>query len=270
MNVSVFPRGTNILRSAIFMAAIGLSQALVAGVAGAGEQQIVLRDYIQQEWKNELLTYPFSAPDGACQPESVTLAGPQGPVPVQLSEIELWPGSQRVKSFTDLRTGILSPCWVTSDVGLKEIRIYNGQTLYRRFLPGGAKEFKAVLALDATVQKNLVLVAEDMKGGKAVTAARRNNKCGLGIEYCGDHVNAGSMVSCHGPNHFGLTKPPGARLVDAGRRLGRRTAGPGAGGERAFDSCRQDRPGRRGRPTHQPNPDHGSGRRGSPGRRQPA
>jgi hypothetical protein len=127
--------------------------------------------------------------------------------------VKAWTSNDRVmtfanESFTDLRTGILSPCWVTSDVGLKEIRTYNGQTLYRRFLPGGAKEFKAVLALDATVQKNLVLVAEDTKGGQAVTAARRNNKCGLGIEYCGDHVNAGSMVSCHGPNHFGLTKPP--------------------------------------------------------------
>ena len=95
MNVSVLPRGRKVLGSAILMASLALSQALVAQ---AGQQQIVLREYIEQEWKNELLTYSFFAPDGACQPESVTLAGPKGSVPVQLSEIELWPASQRVKS----------------------------------------------------------------------------------------------------------------------------------------------------------------------------
>ena len=67
--------------------------------AQAGEKQIVLRDYISQEWKNELLTYPFSAPQSACRPDSVTLVGPQGrPMPVQLSDVELWPGTQSVKA----------------------------------------------------------------------------------------------------------------------------------------------------------------------------
>ena len=64
----------------------------------AGEQQIVLRDYLDQEWKKELVTYPFAAPEGACHPESVTLTGPQGAVPVQLSHIGFWPGTQWVKS----------------------------------------------------------------------------------------------------------------------------------------------------------------------------
>ena len=95
MNVPALPRGRKVLGTAILVAAHWLSQVLVAR---AGEQQFVLRDYIQQEWKNELLAYPFSAPEGACDTESVTLAGPRRPVPVQLSEIELWPGSQRVKS----------------------------------------------------------------------------------------------------------------------------------------------------------------------------
>jgi hypothetical protein len=64
----------------------------------AAEQTIVLRDYIKQAWSNELLTYPFSAPKGACLPESVTLTGPQGPLPAQLSEIEFWPDAKTVKS----------------------------------------------------------------------------------------------------------------------------------------------------------------------------
>jgi len=80
--------------------AIAISAILVSAAAtlGAGEQQVVLRDHIDQKWKNELVTYPFSAPEGACHPDSVALTGPRGAVPVQLSQIELWPGTQWVKS----------------------------------------------------------------------------------------------------------------------------------------------------------------------------
>jgi hypothetical protein len=59
----------------------------------------VLREYLKQAWTNELLTYPFSAPEGTCHPESVVLTGPQGqPDPVQLSDIEYWPNTKAVKS----------------------------------------------------------------------------------------------------------------------------------------------------------------------------
>jgi hypothetical protein len=64
----------------------------------ADEQPIVLRDYIQQSWTNELLTFPFTAKEGACRVESVTLTGPQGLLPVQLSGVECWPGTPCVKS----------------------------------------------------------------------------------------------------------------------------------------------------------------------------
>ena len=41
----------------------------------AGERTIVLRDYLNQQWTNQLLAYPFSAPEGTCHPESVVLTG---------------------------------------------------------------------------------------------------------------------------------------------------------------------------------------------------
>ncbi|HEY3417582.1 MAG TPA: hypothetical protein VGM23_11925, partial [Armatimonadota bacterium] len=66
--------------------------------ARAGETKIVLRDYLSQQWINERLTYPFSAAKGACVAGSVTLTGPQGAVPVQLSDISYWPGTPWVKS----------------------------------------------------------------------------------------------------------------------------------------------------------------------------
>jgi len=95
MNASVLFCRSKVLGLAMLIAVMAISEA---PTVRAGEQQIVLRDYIKQEWKNELLTYPFSARQGTCHPDSVTLTGAKGPVPVQLSEIELWPGTGWVKS----------------------------------------------------------------------------------------------------------------------------------------------------------------------------
>jgi hypothetical protein len=66
----------------------------------AGEQQIHLRDFLDQRWTRELLSYPLTVPKGACDACSVTLTGPQGAVPVQLSGITYWPGGRWVKSAT--------------------------------------------------------------------------------------------------------------------------------------------------------------------------
>ncbi|HEY3377909.1 MAG TPA: hypothetical protein VGL77_10500, partial [Armatimonadota bacterium] len=46
--------------------------------ARAGESKFVLRDYLNQAWTDELLTYPFSAAKGTCDARSVTLTGPHG------------------------------------------------------------------------------------------------------------------------------------------------------------------------------------------------
>lgn len=70
----------------------------LAGVPMAAEEKIVLKEYLGQAWEHQLLTYPFSPPAGACLPSSVRLSGPQGPLPVQLSEIELWPDNKTVRT----------------------------------------------------------------------------------------------------------------------------------------------------------------------------
>jgi len=66
----------------------------------AGEYKIVLREYLGQNWPPQLLTYPFSAPQGACRAESLSLEGPDGPQAVQLFDVEFWPGTPFVKSAT--------------------------------------------------------------------------------------------------------------------------------------------------------------------------
>ncbi|MBM4078736.1 MAG: hypothetical protein FJ278_03485, partial [Planctomycetes bacterium] len=80
----------------VFIAAL---LATSVGSSGwAGEKKIALQEHLNRSWANELLTYPFEAAKGQCVAESVGLTGPNGPMPVQLSEVELWPGTQFVKS----------------------------------------------------------------------------------------------------------------------------------------------------------------------------
>jgi hypothetical protein len=128
--------------------------------------------------------------------------------------VHCWPDCFRVwtlgaEEFVTGSAVMPSPLSVSSERGLKEIRLYNGQQLFRRFLPGGAKEFQQTLVLDGTVQKNIVLVAEDMAGGKAVTFARRCWKDGsLAVSFCSDHVNDGTMALAHGPYSYPAIRHP--------------------------------------------------------------
>lgn len=66
--------------------------------ARAGAKEIVLAEHLNRRWEGQLVTYPLEAPKGQCVPGSVTLAGPNGPTAVQLSEVEVWPGTGQVKS----------------------------------------------------------------------------------------------------------------------------------------------------------------------------
>ncbi|MCF7855394.1 MAG: hypothetical protein K9N51_11400 [Candidatus Pacebacteria bacterium] len=68
-----------------------------AAVARAGERAIELREWLDRTWKNQLVTYDFNAPEGTCHPQGVTLTGPDGPMPVQLHDIERWPDGVSVK-----------------------------------------------------------------------------------------------------------------------------------------------------------------------------
>jgi hypothetical protein len=80
-----------------FLGLLSLLLLVCLGGVQAGEKQILLREYVNQQWTHELVTYPFSAPPGACLARSVTLTGPRGPVGVQLADVEYWPGTQSVK-----------------------------------------------------------------------------------------------------------------------------------------------------------------------------
>ncbi|OPZ82123.1 MAG: hypothetical protein BWY76_02811 [bacterium ADurb.Bin429] len=58
---------------------------------------------------------------------------------------------------------------VSSPAGLKEVAVYDGPRLYRRFLPGGKTTFEFTLDLTHDQQHNFVLVVTDTQGRKAVS-----------------------------------------------------------------------------------------------------
>lgn len=112
---------------------------------------------------------------------------------------------------------------VTSQVGLEEIRVMNGDRLFRRFLPGGAGEFREILQLPGNVQQNLIVVARDIDGGQAVSFTRRSWKPGsLNVVYCGDHVNdCGDQYLARGMGVFRTHRYPtieGGYTWDGGPR----------------------------------------------------
>lgn len=77
-----------------------LAVAFVCGMAplGAATQQFVVKEQLNQRYSRELLQYAFTPPKGACRPGRLAMTGPDGPVSVQLSNIELWPKSGFVKA----------------------------------------------------------------------------------------------------------------------------------------------------------------------------
>jgi hypothetical protein len=120
-----------------------------------------------------------------------------------------WPHTVRImtlgsEEFVTLPNAMASRIEVSAERGLKEISIYNGRELFRRFLLNGEKKFSETLLLNATLHKNLVLIATDTQGGKAVSFARRCWKeGGRVVVFCSDHVNdckSGGMLLGHGPN----------------------------------------------------------------------
>jgi len=70
----------------------------VGNILWAAEQQFVLREHLDQQWKRELVSYPFEAEKGVCREDSLTLRGPRGMLAAQLSDVQYWPGTRWMRS----------------------------------------------------------------------------------------------------------------------------------------------------------------------------
>ncbi len=78
---------------------------------------------------------------------------------------------------------------VSSTVGLKEICVYDGPALFRRYLPHGEKSFTFTLDLVHDRQHTLALVVTDVRGGKAVSGEHWDRNHRLEEFMCADRNN---------------------------------------------------------------------------------
>ena len=78
---------------------------------------------------------------------------------------------------------------VASDEGLKSVTLYDGERVFRRWLPGGQKTFEAELVFANAQQLGLFLVVEDAKGQKAISAELWNRNCIMEEFFCSDRCN---------------------------------------------------------------------------------
>ncbi|MBU4212646.1 MAG: hypothetical protein KKD33_08695, partial [Verrucomicrobia bacterium] len=175
---------------------------------------------IKEAKSGNALTYAQARNLYSLMPDALRWSGTYDGMNVFLSDGPLileWPTCYRPmnfggEEFVTIPAIMESPLHVTSQVGLKEIVIYNGREVFRRFRLNGEKEFNRKLILDGTVMKNLVVIAEDVKGGKAISFVRRSYKYDIdAMAYCGDHFNdyGGAMMkSFHGPGPLPVCPAP--------------------------------------------------------------
>ena len=78
---------------------------------------------------------------------------------------------------------------VTSPVGLKEVRVMDGTTMIRRFLPNGAKEFTHVTSLPRERQKAIWVRALDTQGREAISRDITGDSWLLRDTQCADRNN---------------------------------------------------------------------------------
>jgi hypothetical protein len=97
--------------------------------------------------------------------------------PSQGPEIRAWAGTQRITTyagepFVPARYRVRPECLVSSEAGLKEIVLWCDGKQFRRFLPGGAKEFHRTFEWAFDRHREIVLEAVDLAGRRAVSASR--------------------------------------------------------------------------------------------------
>ena len=78
---------------------------------------------------------------------------------------------------------------VKSAVGLKEVSVWDGEELFRRFQPQGVKQFDFTMDLTHDKQHNLILVATDENGKRAISGEQWDRNHRLEETHCSDRNN---------------------------------------------------------------------------------
>ena len=109
---------------------------------------------------------------------------------------------------------------VRSEAGLKEVVIYDGDKIFRRFLPGGAKEFLVDLDLTHDRQHNLVMIATDNAGHRAIGQELIDRNHRLQENNCADRNNQLSYgYSTRTADNTGITLGGNLPLATPNKRV---------------------------------------------------
>ena len=90
---------------------------------------------------------------------------------------------------------------ISSPVGLKEVVIYDGPAVFRRFLPGGQKTFEFQVDMTHNQQHTLVLVATDVQGREAIGGEQIDRNQRMEEFQCADRNN--QLLYCFTTNSAG-------------------------------------------------------------------
>ena len=115
---------------------------------------------------------------------------------------------------------------VNSDVGLREVAVYDGPTLFRRFLPAGRKEFEFTLDLTHDQQHNFVLIATDTQGKRAISREMWDRNHKLQETMCSDRDNQLSFGYCTNSQGLGILIGGNEAFSTPVKRLDDRQVGP--------------------------------------------
>ncbi|MCY3017842.1 MAG: hypothetical protein NTW87_02260 [Planctomycetota bacterium] len=115
---------------------------------------------------------------------------------------------------------------VKSEVGLRCVTIYDGPELFRRFLPQGQKAFGFTLQLTHDKQHNLVLVAEDANGARAISGEQWDRNHRLEEFNCADRNNQLSYGYLTSKDGYGLLLGGNQRLATPNKRVDGREISP--------------------------------------------
>lgn len=117
------PRTHTLLARAI----LTITLAVAAGAVAAAEQKsFTIQEPFGLAWGPDRVSYVVELPQGAAKPEGFSLADSKGqPVPVQLTNVELWPDGKSVKTGTLSFMATLAPAekgiW-TLTAGTKSVK----------------------------------------------------------------------------------------------------------------------------------------------------
>lgn len=114
------------------------------------------------------------------------------------------------EGFVPSRSVMTTPLVVTAQHGLREVSLYDGQTLLRRIALHGATEYAHTFVLAGNISHNLVVIARDRKGASAISAPKRSwTDGGAAPVFCADHINdCRHMLLARGPWSLRLSDAP--------------------------------------------------------------